>query len=164
MSSQAERLRKRLERTRGFSSRLLEDFSTPEEWTMQLHEGGNHAIWFVGHMGTTDNFMISILSPDRDDSREEFTGAFGMGSQPSTEISDSPPIEELLAYMTSRRDTFLEVLDGLDDESLARETPEGTPDFMPDFASVFETAVWHEALHSGQLSVIRRALGHSPVV
>ena len=78
MSSQAERLRKRLERTRGFSSRLLEDFSTPEEWTMQLHEGGNHAIWFVGHMGTTDNFMISILSPDRDDSREEFTGAFGM--------------------------------------------------------------------------------------
>ena len=164
MSSQAERLRKRLERTRGFSSRLLEDFSTPEEWTMQLHEGGNHAIWFVGHMGTTDNFMISILSPDRDDSREEFTGAFGMGSQPSTEISDYPPIEELLAYMTSRRDTFLEVLDGLDDEALARGTPEGTPDFMPDFASVFETAVWHEALHSGQLSVIRRALGHSPVV
>ena len=164
MSSQAERLRNRLERARGFSSRLLEDFSTPEQWTRQLHEGGNHAIWFVGHMGTTDNFMISILSPERDESREEFSQSFGMGSQPSSEIADYPPIEELLAYMNSRRDVFLEVLDGLDDESLARETPEGTPGFMPDYASVFETAVWHEALHSGQLSVIRRALGHSPIV
>ena len=164
MSSQAERLRNRLERARGFSSRLLEDFSTPEQWTRQLHEGGNHAIWFVGHMGTTDNFMISILSPERDESREELSQSFGMGSQPSSEITDYPPIEELLAYMNSRRDVFLEVLDGLDDESLARETPEGTPGFMPDYASVFETAVWHEALHSGQLSVIRRALGHSPIV
>ena len=164
MPNQTERLRKRLEQTRAFSCRLLEDFSAPEEWTKQLHEGGNHAIWFVGHMGTVDNFMISILAPEREDSRDEFSQSFGMGSQPSAQITDYPPIEELLAYMSSRREVFLEVLDSLDEESLAKETPEGTPGFMPDYASIFETAVWHEALHSGQLSMIRRALGHSPIV
>ena len=65
MAKQAQRLRQRLERSRGFSARLLEDFSTAEDWTRQLHEGGNHAVWFVGHMGTTDNFMISILDPEQ---------------------------------------------------------------------------------------------------
>ena len=163
MANQAQRLRQRLESTRGFSTRLLEDFSTPEEWTRQLHEGGNHAVWFVGHMGTTDNFMISILDPGLAEEKEGFAGSFGMGSEPSSEITDYPPVEELLSFMTSRREVFLEILDGLDEEALDRETPEGTPGFMPDYASVFETAIWHEALHSGQLSMIRRALGHSPI-
>ena len=103
------------------------------------------------------------LASEQEESREGFSQSFGMGSQPSSQITDYPPVEELLAYMSSRREVFLEVLDGLDEESLARETPEGTPGFMPDYASVFETAVWHEALHSGQLSMIRRALGHQPI-
>ena len=164
MANQARRLRQRLERSRGFSARLLEDFSTAEEWTRQLHEGGNHAVWFVGHMGTTDNFMISILDPDRAEEREDYSRSFGMGSEPSAEITDYAPVEELLSFMVSRREVLLEILDGLDEKSLERETPEGTPGFMPDYASVFETAIWHEALHSGQLSMIRRALGHAPIV
>lgn len=164
MSDQAKRLSERLEKARTFSMRLLEDFSTPQEWTRQLHEGGNHAAWFVGHMGTTDNFMISILAPGKAEEREEFTSSFGMGSEPSAEITDYPPVDELLSYMTARRTVLLELLAGLNEEALARETPDGTPGFMPDYASVFETAIWHEALHSGQLSMIRRALGHPPIV
>ena len=63
MANQAERLNKRLQSTRDFSMRLLEDFSTAEQWTWQLHEGGNHAAWFVGHMGTTrDTLSRQILA------------------------------------------------------------------------------------------------------
>jgi len=34
---------------------------------------------------------------------------------------------------------------------------------LADYAAVFEMAIWHEGLHSGQLSSVRRALGHGPV-
>ena len=35
---------------------------------------------------------------------------------------------------------------------------------LPDFAAVFETAIWHEGLHCGQITVARRALGFPPLV
>ena len=71
-------------------------------------------------------------------------------------------MEEVLAYMRERRAVLLELLADLSDEDLAKPTPEGAPEFLPDIGSVFETAVWHEGLHSGQLSVARRALGFPP--
>ena len=108
MPSQTERLQKRLENTHTFSMRLLEDFNTPEEWTRQLHEGGNHAIWFIGHMGTTDNFMISVLSPKRSESAGELGDKFGMGSQPSSKSTDhgSRTIPAALRFEVFRRDSF----------------------------------------------------------
>jgi hypothetical protein len=162
--NQRERLKGRLENARKFSLRLLSDFTSPSDWIHQLHEGGNHALWFVGHMGNTDNFMISMLAPDQDNSLENFGDQFGMGSQPSSDFSSYPAVEDLLEYMQQRREVLLTLLAGLEDEQLDESTPEGTPAFMPDVASVFETAIWHEALHSGQLSMIRRALGHPPTV
>ena len=65
--------------------------------------------------------------------------------------------------MRERRVVLLSVLDGMSDDDLARKTPDGAPEFLPDVASVFELAVWHEGQHSGQLSVARRALGHKPL-
>jgi hypothetical protein len=65
--------------------------------------------------------------------------------------------------MRERRRALLDVLDGLSDEDLARKTPVGAPEFLPDVASVFELAIWHEGQHSGQVSVARRALGHKPL-
>jgi hypothetical protein len=65
--------------------------------------------------------------------------------------------------MRERRQTLLETLEGLTDRDLAKKTPAGAPDFLPDVASVFELAIWHEGQHSGQVSVARRALGHKPL-
>ena len=56
----------------------------------------------------------------------------------------------------------LDIFDKLSEEDFAKPTPEGTPNFLADIGSVFETAVWHEGLHSGQLSVTRRSLGFDP--
>ena len=65
--------------------------------------------------------------------------------------------------MRERRQTLLVVLESMSDEELQRTTPPGTPDFLRDYAAVFQTASWHEGLHSGQVSVTHRALGHKPV-
>ncbi len=162
--SQKERLLKQLQAARSFSENLLKDFNTPQAWIHQLHEGGNHALWFVGHMGTTDNFMLSLVRPDLCEDNQEYAALFGLGSQPSADIDDYPPVERVLAFMADRRQKLLQALEEMEQPQLTASTPEGAPEFMPDHASVFETAVWHEGVHSGQLSLLRRSLGFAPTV
>lgn len=161
--SQKQRLQRQLEQARQLSEKLLADFHSPAEWTHQVHPAANHALWFVGHMANTDNFFLSILAPTRARKMETFNKLFGVGSVPTADPADYPPPEEVLGVMRERRQSLLALLDELSDETLSQPTPAGAPDFLPDFASVFETAIWHEGRHSGQLTMVRRSLGHPPL-
>jgi uncharacterized damage-inducible protein DinB len=158
-----DRLLRQLKNTREMSERLLADFKTPQDWTFQVHPGCNHALWFAGHMATSDNFFLSLIAPDKKKEMPEFQTKFGMGSQPTNEPTAYPEAEGVLATMRERREALLSTLEGMCDDDLAKKTPDGAPDFLPDVGSVFEVAIWHEGRHSGQLSVARRALGHQPL-
>lgn len=157
-----ERLKRQLVAARQTSEQFLADFKTPEEWVKQVHCEANHALWFAGHMGISDNFFISVVAPEKAKKSPNLEPHFGMGSHPTDRLADYPPIEDVLSFMRERRATLLEILEGMTDSDLAKPTPKGTPEFLSDVGSVFEMAVWHEGLHSGQLSVARRALGHKP--
>jgi uncharacterized damage-inducible protein DinB len=158
-----QRLERQLISVRQMSERLLADFRTPEEWTFQVHPACNHALWFAGHMATSDNFFLSLVAPDKATDLPDFQTKFGMGSQPTNDPAAYPPPENVVTAMRERRQTLLDALQKMSDEELNRKTPPGAPEFLPDVASVFELAVWHEGQHSGQLSVARRALGHKPL-
>jgi uncharacterized damage-inducible protein DinB len=158
-----ERLRRNLVNIRQMSQRLLADFKTPEQWVFQVHPQCNHALWFVGHMATIDNFFLSLVAPDRAKPMPDLQSQFGMGSQPTSDPAAYPPPASVLEIMNERRAALLDALDNLTDEDLAQKTPPGAPEFLPDIASVFELAIWHEGQHNGQLSVTRRALGHPPL-
>ncbi len=149
---------------RRMTERLLADFHTPEQWTKQVQSQCNHALWFAGHMGHTDNFMISILDPTQSRKVEGFGERFGTGSIPSPNAADYPPPEDVVAVMRERREKLLSLLDKMTDDALAKPTPQGTPEFIPDYAAIFGTVVWHEGLHSGQLTVLRKVLGLAPVM
>jgi uncharacterized damage-inducible protein DinB len=159
-----ERLLRNLATVRRNSERLLADFKTPEEWTYQVHPACNHALWFAGHMAIIDNFFLTLVAPEKARQLPDFQAQFGMGSQPTSDPAAYPDIETVLATMRERRQVLLEALSELSDDDLARKTPPGAPDFLPDVGSVFELATWHEGQHSGQLTVARRALGHKPLV
>lgn len=158
-----QRLRRQLGKTRDLSERLLADFHSPHEWVHQVHPGCNHALWFAGHMANLDNFFLSLVAPEKAARLDGFATRFGMGSQPTNNPDDYPLPQDVLEVMRERRRTLLAVLDSLSEEDLSRPTPAGSPDFLTDFAAVFEMANWHEAMHAGQLSVSRRALGHKPL-
>ena len=157
-----ERLKRQLLAARQTSEGFLADFKSPEDWVKQVHCEANHALWFAGHMGISDNFFISVVAPEKTKKNCEMETRFGMGSHPTNRAEDYPPAENVLAFMRERRTTLLQVLDTMSDEDLAKATPDGTPEFLSDVASVFEMAIWHEGLHSGQLSVTRRSLGFKP--
>jgi hypothetical protein len=157
-----ERLKRQLITARQTSEGFLADFKTPEEWVKQVHCEANHALWFAGHMGISDNFFIAVVAPEKARKDPVLESRFGMGSHPTDQVTDYPPVETVLAFMRERRATLLQILDELTDADLAKPTPKGTPEFLSDVGSVFETAIWHEGMHSGQLSVVRRSLGHKP--
>jgi len=158
-----ESLKRQLSSARQFSDQILTAFKTPQDWTKQVHDNANHALWFAGHMGVSDNFFVSVLAPNNASEPPEFSAKFGMGSQPVDNPNEYPSVETVLQYMRNRRETLLGVLDGMTEEELSKRLPAGTPDFLSTAGSVFEMAVWHEGMHSGQLTVCRRALGHKPM-
>jgi hypothetical protein len=158
-----ERLYSRLKSARSFTERLLEDFSNSESWVHQITSDANHALWFVGHMGVTDNFMISVLNPDLVCLPAGYAELFGIGSQPVNDIASYPDVQQVCIFMRSRREVLLGILNDLSDEELGAATPDGAPEFMADFAAVFETAIWHEGMHCGQLTTTRRSLGFAPL-
>ena len=157
-------LQEQLARARGFSEQILADFERPADWTHQVHERANHALWFVGHMGVTDDFMISLMDASLVRPLAGYREKFGVGSQPIRDPEMYPPAHEVLAYMQERRRTLLSILDRLSEEELSTPTPPGAPDFLPDFESLFQTVAWHEGLHAGQITVAHRALGHDPLI
>jgi uncharacterized damage-inducible protein DinB len=163
MSNTQACLKRQMQQARQYTEALLADFKTPEQWVHQVHPHANHALWFAGHMAVSDNFFIGCIDASKVKKLPPFEESFGMGSQPSADIKKYPPVDEVLATMRERRATLLGLLDGLTDADLGKPTPQGTPDFLATLGAVFEMAVWHEGLHSGQVSVARRAIGHKPV-
>jgi uncharacterized damage-inducible protein DinB len=159
-----DRLICRLTRSRDFSEKLLADFKSPEEWTHQVHPNSNHALWFAGHLGEVDNFAVRVIAPEKAKEPAHYHELFGMGSQPSNNPANYPPVDEVVNYMRERRQTLIAAAENLPESDLDKPMPKGAPAFLSDFASLLEMLAWHEGMHAGQLTVVRRALGHEPLM
>lgn len=157
-----QRLKRLFQHTRGFTDRVLDEINDPEDWVLRPAAGTNHALWIAGHLGYTMDFFIGLIDPAKRKPQENWGELFGKGSTVLDSLSDYPEPSEVRAYLSDRADVLLELLDQASDEELKREVPEG-PAFMFDVGAIFQGAVWHEALHAGQLTVIHRMVGQTPI-
>jgi uncharacterized damage-inducible protein DinB len=114
-------------------------------------------------MATSDNYFISKLAPKRKKDLDDWDKLFSMGSKPTSDPDNYPPAAEVLDVMRERRAVILEILAKQSDADLAAAPPDGPTDFWPDLGSIYEMIPWHEMLHAGQVTMVRRALGHAPV-
>ena len=160
--SQADRILRQLGSIRDMSEKILAAFEAPDDWCRQVVPGTNHALWFAGHMATTDNYFISRVAPGREKQLVGWDKLFEMGSKPTNDPDDYPPVAEVLDTMRERRGVLVELLRGRSDAELAGPPAAGASDFLPDLASIYEMTTWHETLHLGQVTVVRRSLGFPP--
>lgn len=159
----SDRVLRQLNEVRDRSEKLLAAFQTQEDWTHQVVAGTNHALWFAGHMAACDNWLIGSIAPEQAKPMDDWYKLFGTGSQPTSDPHDYPPPAEVVEAMRERRAELIKLLQSLSEERMAAPAPETLTDWCPDIGSIFEGAIWHEALHAGQVTVIRRALGHEPL-
>lgn len=134
-----------------------------EHFLHQPFPGANHALWTLGHLATVDQFFLKTVA-DRDPALfERYATMFFAKSTPSPNAGDYPPIDAVREYFDASRKAFRDWIESLDDERLTAPLPPEQQRFAPNLAGLLLRLLWHEGMHYGQLTVLRKSLGLAPV-
>lgn len=118
----------------------------------------NHALWILGHIPTTDAQFMEGLGAERSVPKE-WDALFGYKSEIQDDLSKYPSVADVRAAFDGTRAALVSWFESMDDEALLKPMPEDWQTFAPTFAALMSSLAGHEALHAGQLTVIRRELG-----
>ena len=152
--------------TRSYTKQLLEDVGD-DEWFQRVEGCPTHLAWQVGHLamaqyGLTLARIRGREPEDRELISKQFYACFKKGSDPFAENAEFPPISEIRDTMERINKTSMEELSKHTDDSLSEKLPEPTAVFDTKLGSVFFCSS-HEMLHAGQIGLLRRMLGKSPI-
>jgi uncharacterized damage-inducible protein DinB len=159
-----QRILWQLQTIRQLGDQMLTAFTSPTDWTYQLFPSANHAMWIVGHLAMVDNSAISKLFPEKCVQNADYSEKFGRQSKPSPNSDDYPPAEELLSFRHDRRATLLNCITEMTPADFEKPVPSPKPPFIQTAGDLLSFLAVHEGMHTGQLSMCRRALGHAPIV
>lgn len=125
--------------------------------------GGNHALWIAGHLAVSDDAFLTALGGATSPLPARWKELFGTGSKPSAKAGDYPELKEVLAALSERRQALVTWLKSLDEAKLRAPLPEDWKEFAATHADLATSLAWHEGVHAGQLTSIRKALGLKPL-
>ena len=129
----------------------------------QPTEGANHAMWIMGHLACTDEFFMNKLGDRPHNKFGDWEKVFFMGSRPSTNASDYPSVTEVKETLANNREQLISWVKSWDEAKLASPLPGDLKDFATSHAAWMSSLAWHEGMHAGQLTVIRKSLELAPV-
>ncbi len=130
----------------------------------QPFPGANHALWVLGHLAATDDFFLRTFSGKSTMLPEKWGPLFGMGSIPTPHVRDYPAVEEILSLMRPMREGLIGWFQSLTPDQLLKPLPPDWQKFGAHTAQLMFGIAWHEGMHAGQLTVIRKSLGLKPKV
>ena len=154
-------------RARKYTEEIL-NHTDKSDWFRQPQEGVTHLGWQVGHLAVAQ-FGLALrrirgsLPIDASILPEDIRQLFGKGSTPTPDASKYPSADELRALFERVHARVIEELNGLPGDA-ADQSVEGDP--HPMFTDKLGALHWcaeHEFIHAGQIALIRRLLGASPL-
>lgn len=147
-----------------YAEKLAAELSD-DELALQPHPGMNHAAWVLGHVALGSDLVAALLGQSLVTDANWMT-TFGPGSTPTPDRSAYPAKEQLLTTMRTTHARAIDLLSRATPEQLNQ--PNQTPFFPAQFptvgALITHLLTTHAALHLGQLSAWRRALGKGAVL
>jgi hypothetical protein len=150
--------------TLGYAEKLAADLADAE-LAAQPQPGMNHAAWVLGHVALGSDFVPLLLGQEML-TDEAWTATFGPGSTPVGDRAAYPSKDQLMATMRKAHARAIEVLAQATTQQL--DAPNETRFFPAEFptvgALITHLMTTHAALHLGQLSAWRRALGKGSVL
>jgi hypothetical protein len=93
---------------------------------------------------------------------ESWASLFGPGSDPSDDAAEYPSAADVLYQLSAQRDALTAWFREMDSQRLRQPLPPNWARFGATHAVLMNTIAWHEGLHAGQLSVVRKSLGLAP--
>lgn len=154
-----------LENSKEWAMGLINDMKDAP-LTQPTPSGGNHPLWVLGHIVRAESDLLDGFILGKPNRFPKYEGVFSMGTTPTTDASQYPPMDELFAKFEEIRAATLAHLDTLSEEDL--DKPSHAPEeFGPPFATMgacFAAMSTHMSFHSGQVADARRAVGRSPLM
>lgn len=151
---------------RNYTLRLL-DQTKAEDWFRQTPGGISHIAWQVGHLAFAEYRMAleRIRGPRPLDANlisDEFLLLFGRDSVPDVDPKNYPIQTEIRTVFERVHEQTVRDLQAVDEREM------DMPVLKPH--SLVKTKLWallwcaqHEAVHAGQIGLLRRQLGYPPI-
>jgi uncharacterized damage-inducible protein DinB len=157
---------RQIKQVRRYTLRLL-DNTDPAEWFRQPVEGVTHVAWQVGHLALAEyRFALERIRGRRPEDEwlipEEFLRRFSRESVPEPDPARYPDPILIRAVLDRVHRQTLQDLQALPEEELDRPPLREHPLFDTKLGALLWCAQ-HEMLHAGQIGLLRRLLGHSPL-
>lgn len=155
-----------LQFAREYTATLLADVAE-DEWFVMPPGAPTHLAWQVGHIAMAEYGLCLFRQRGRqpvdlDLMSSPFRKLFARGSTPEKDPAKYPSIAEIRATLDRVHRQVLEEAPTFSAESFAEPCDPPTVG-SPTKMGAFLLAPMHEMLHAGQIGLLRRLLGKSPV-
>lgn len=151
---------------RRYTLRFLNELPAAD-WFRMPPGGVTHVAWQVGHLAFAEYRLAleRIRGPKRDDVNllsASFLKCFGRDSVPDPDPATCPTPEEIRAVFDRIHERVLEELPTTPDDALD-EAPVKPHMLCKTKLECLHWCSHHEAVHAGQIGLIRRLLGYPPI-
>ena len=136
------------------------DGLTTEELLACPNQTTNPALWILGHLGWARSMALKMLGSPWE---RPWLSLFARGAKLPAP-SEFPSSEEILLGWQQVSANLTAALESASDEVLSAPAPEKSPSFDGKVSGMVVFLAFHEAYHVGQVSYLRRWLGHGQIV
>ena len=157
---------KNIEFARNYTLGMIDDLNEAD-WFRQPSEGVTHIAWQIGHL-TMAEYALTMLRirgkepEDSDTISNNFFRKFQKGTTPNPDASFYPSVDEIRSTFNAVHSQALKELATYSDQELDVSLPEPHAVFETKLGSVFFCSS-HEMLHAGQIGMLRRLMGKTPL-
>ena len=164
--SEVEIARQQIEFARSYTLTLLDGIAD-DQWFRIPAGASSHIAWQVGHLAMAEYGLCMFRqrgrrSEDMELMSGKFRKKFRKGSTPDPEAENYPPHTEILEVFGQIHARAMEEIADYRDEDLSEGIDEPYAVYPNKLGALFFCAS-HEMLHAGQIGMLRRLLGMSPV-
>jgi len=139
-----------------------------KDWFRMPAEGVTHIGWQVGHLGVAQyGLALKRVRDEKADDAQlispEFRKLFGKGSTPVPDPAKYPTPQEIRAVFDRVHQQVLDGTGVLSEEMLDEATGEPPHPMFKTKRGALQWSVQHEFIHVGQIGLLRRLLGATPL-
>jgi hypothetical protein len=166
VTGELELATRQMQFAREYTKSLLEDVGT-DEWYLSPPGIASHLAWQVGHLAMAEYGLTLLrirgkLPEDANLISNDFIRSFKRGSEPVADATQYPAVEQILAVFDRVHSAALEALSQYQEADLQETLPMPYAVHPNKLGSILFCSV-HEMLHAGQIGLLRRLLGKSPI-